>query len=475
MTRSNAHRSFLTIACASPLVLVLLSGCTTSVTAPRPDEISGRYVAVMCDSDMTWSAFSSGALGEKSSERDSLTVVSLPLAPPPDQNSPTWKTTVAQVPVSNSAMGPPVSIAVTRDGNRAFVCETRGPAPQGATRLDQLPIGTHLAAVDLSNPAAPQALQQVVVGNEPTGCDVHPDGKYVAVVTRNPGGQLVLVPTSGATPMGEPIRWPLLGLPENARPTCVQWHPSGRYLAVTLPESNQVAFYEFNPTAVKGLPGLVQWGEAVTVSKYPASGRFTPDGRFFVTNDLQWGPDVEGFMAGAPEGQLSVIQLSSVDSSVVPAKTQKDGSGAETVIEDEHVDTSRVVHSVVSTATVGVSPESMAISPDGKFVVTGNLKGSYLATGDARATAGGSLTLLSLDDGDLTSLGDFPINAMPEGLAFDSSGNHVVVSAFRSFDPGAMDGELAFFKLARGSKPRLIPADFHVGVGRGPHGVLIVR
>lgn len=452
--------SLIGLAATSPLALMMLSGCAQSVTAPRPDEITGRYVAVMCDADMTWSAFDSGALGERSNQQDSVTVISLPLAPPPSEEAPTWQTTVAQAAVSNSAMGPPVSMTVTRDGNRAFVCETRGPAPAGATRLQDLPIGSTLTAVDLSDPAHPKVLDHKRVGDEPTGCDVHPDGAFVAVVTRDPGGQLVLVPTSAEAPLGGPVAWPLIGVAKDARPTCVQWHPDGRHLAVTLPQSNQVVFYEFTPDRGDGAMGLAPWGEAVTVGKYPASGRFTPDGRHFVTNDLQWGPDVEGFMAGAPEGQLSVIELSTN-----PTAFTAEGA----------IDNSRVIHSVVSTATVGVSPESMAISPDGRYVVTGNLKGSYLGSDNARATPGGSLTLLRLDAGELTPLGDYPINAMPEGLAFDASGDHVVVSAFRSFDPGAMDGELAFFKLSRGRNARLIPADFHVGVGRGPHGVLIVR
>jgi DNA-binding beta-propeller fold protein YncE len=460
MNANTPRHAVIITAATLPLALMLLSGCSQPVAAPRPDEITGRYIAVMCDADMTWSAFDTGALGEKNGQQDSLTVISLPLAPPPDEVSPTWKTTVAQAPVSNSAMGPPVSMAVSADGNRAFICETRGAAPAGATKLDELPVGAMVSAVDLSDPAQPRVLDQKRVGSEPTGCDVHPAGAFVAVVTRDPNGQLAIIPTSAESPLGDPMQWVLLGLRQGARPTCVQWHPCGRYLAVTVPESNQVAFYEFTPDGNGGKPGLAPWGEPVTVGKYPASGRFTPDGRYFITSDLQWGADVEGFMAGAPEGQLSCVALSAQ-----PTALTSEGE----------LDNSRVVHSVVSTATVGISPESMAISPDGNFVVTANLKGSYLGEANAHHTVGGSLSLLRLSDGELVPLGDFPLNAMPEGIAFDASGNHLVVSAFRSFDPRALDGELAFFKLARGSNPRLIPADFHVGVGRGPHGVLIVR
>ncbi|MGE0301317.1 MAG: hypothetical protein AB7K52_03565 [Phycisphaerales bacterium] len=439
-----------------------LGGCASNSRPPTPDSITGKYIAVMCDADMTWSAFSSGMLGARASGvEDSLTVVGLPLATAPDAQSPRWETTVAQVGVSNSAMGPPVSLSVTRDGSRAYVCETRGPASAGAQTLADLPIGSALTAVDLSNPAQPAVLAKVDVGEEPTGCDVSPDGSVVAVVTRKAGQELVLVPVTPDAALGQPGSWPLIGVGP-ARPTCVQWRPgsTGRHLAVTVPDAGLVAFYEYTPDRGDGMPGLIQWGNPVQVGKYPASGRFTPDGRHFITTDLQWGPDVEGFMAGAPEGQLSVIRLADVDSAIA---------------SDQSVDQSRVVHEVVSRASVGVSPESMAISPDGRFVVTGNLRGSYLAEGAANATPGGSLSLLRLSGDELTPVSETPINSMPQGVAFDAGGRHLVVSEFRTFDPGALDGELAFYKLVTGGTPTLVPAKFYVGVGRGPHGVLIVR
>lgn len=455
---AHTHRSLARggVLAASPLLLVLLSGCgTAGKVPPAPDSISGKYIAVMCDADMSWSAFSDGTLGTHGGS-DSLTVVSLPISLAPTEESPRWQTSVAQAPVSNSAYGPPVSLAVTRDGARAYVCETRGPAPAGATMLNQLPVGTTLTAVDLSNPAQPTVLAAANIGEEPTGCDVSPDGTLVAVVTRKPGAEIVIVPVSTEVPLGQPMAFPLAG---GGRPTCVQWHPGGRHLAITLPDAGLVAFFEYTSDTGDGTPGLAPWGEPVKVGKYPASGRFTPDGRHFVVTELQWGPDVEGFMAGAPEGQLSMIRLSNVKSAVTP----------------EGIDNSRVVHEVSSRATVGVSPECMAISPDGRFAVTGNLKGSYLAEGAAHATQGGSLSLVRIDGGTLETVSETPIKAMPEGVSFDQSGQHVVVSEFRSFDPGALDGELAFFKLVTGGTPSLVPAKFYVGVGRGPHGVLIVR
>ncbi len=447
--------------------LSLLSGCgSTDVAAPRPDEISGRVIAVLCDADMTWSAFADGGLGARAvGVSDALTVVSLPIAPPPDQQSRAWQTTVRQAPVSNSVYGPPVALAVSRDGMTAYACETRGPAPSGAMRLDDLPPGALVTAVDIRDPGNPVVLGTAQVGREPTGCDVHPQGGFLAVVTRDPAAPLAVISLEANGALGAARTWPLLEVPvEGLRASSVAWHPGGRHLAVTLPDRHEVAFFEFTPDKGDGTPGLAPWGAPVMVGKHPLTGRFTPEGRYFVTADVQWGPDVPGFMAAPPAGTVTLVELSKVDS----ALTDEGG-----------VDSARVVHRVVDRAEVGVSPESMALSPDGRFIVTGNLRGSFLAEGDPKATAGGSLSLVRLDaeSGTLVTAGEYPLKAMPEGVAFDATGRHVVVSEFRSFggNAAANRGELSFFKVVKGDEPRLVQGDFYLGVGVGPHGVVIVR
>ncbi len=38
-------------------------------------------------------------------------------------------------------------------------------------------------------------------------------------------------------------------------------------------------------------------------------GRFTPDGRHFIVNNLYWGSDVEGTWTEAPKGSINSIRL----------------------------------------------------------------------------------------------------------------------------------------------------------------------
>jgi DNA-binding beta-propeller fold protein YncE len=457
------------------LALALLAGCTQPKAElvdpfipPSPQHIAGRYVAVICDADMGATAFADGILARPRPEAvDTLTVVGLPISPDPGPGVITWKTPFAQVPVSNSVIGPPTALAVSPNGNAAFVVESRKAAAPGSTTMNDLAPGQLITPIDLADPFAPKVLPGIDIGVKPTAVDVHPDGDLVAVVTATPGRKLVIARCNGAKidPDGI-LAWDLIGSPElaKANPVSVAWHPSGRYLAVTVASRNEVVFYEVSRQGgAGGLLGIAPWGDPVKVGKHPFMGRFTPDGRHFISSNLHWGDDVDGYLVGAPAGTLSVIRLSDVPSAV-PTGTAS---------------TPVVTHAVVNTATVGISPEGLAISPDGRFVATANLRRSMLPASDPRMQAG-SVTLLGFDaaSGTLTVHDEATINAMPEGLAFDAAGRHIIVTQFRSFDPQAVDGELAFFRVnpaAGTAAPSLTAGTFYVGVGVGPHGVVIVR
>lgn len=441
------------------------AGCATLLGCaggkPDPADVTGRYVLTLSDADMPATAIYDGRLAPQtnsdgSTAQDTVTVIGLPLA---SKSDPQYLTPFAQLSgVSNSVIGPPNAVAVTRDGTRAYVVESRGPAPAGATTMSELPSGRLVTAIDLRDPMNPVVLGTADVGDSPIGVDVSPSGELIAVVTAQPRQQFVLVPTT-ATGLGEPLGWPLIGLDndEAVQATSIQWHPAGNLVAVTMPARNQVAFYKVAKDS-DGALGVSPWGAPVTVGRFPYSGRFTPNGKFFITTDMQWDMNVENSFVQSPPGSLSVIQ--------VDAAEPKEGESPQ--------------HRVVGTAPVGVNPESLAISPDGRLVVTSNFQRTFMpdnSGGDPTQTREGSISLLSLSEGsgELTPIGEYPIPGMPAGLSFDAEGRYVVVTRFRSFDPNDMDGALSFFKVRRGNPASLERANFTVGVGKGPHGVLIIR
>lgn len=446
---------------AAGLSLAGLGGCAggsgqSSKMFSRPAEpgdVSGRMIVTVSDADLVATAFATGQLGiPADGARDALTVIGLPIVEP--------QTAYAQVEVSNSVMGPPQVVCVNREGTTAFVVESHGQTSAGASGFKDIPPGTRLQMVSLVDPMNPVLVSSAFVGDNPGACDVSPDGTLVAVVTSTPRAQLVIVPVeSGA--LGQPMAWELMGIDDSeAVASSVSWNPDGNVLALCLPKRDEVIFYEFARVAdpAGGPDGLAisPFGGPVKVGKFPFYGRFTPDGKHFITTDLQWQTSSDDYLLQSPAGTFSVVRLGD--------------AGGEGDVE----------HRVVSTAPVGVSPEGLAISPDGRWVVAANLKRSFLPEGDDRLESG-SLTLMSFDaaSGELSALGEFDVGGMPEGISFDAAGNFVVVTLFRSLDANALDGELGFWRLnprgGEGGSAILEQADFRLGVGRGPHGVLIVR
>lgn len=450
-----------TIALAG-LAVSILGGCEVSTTA-KPGDVAGTFIITVGDADMAASALVDSNLGPRDpAATDTLTVVSLPIVEP--------VTPHAQVSASNSFLSPPTCLSVTADGRYAFVVEYRGPAPEGATALDQLPIGNTVTAVDLTDPMKPVVIAKAEVSKEPIALSVHPNGDLVAVVAQQPRQQIVILQFKDGQFTGEPAAWPLLGLDaDDAKPSSIAWHPSGNALAVTLQDRGEVVFYRFKRGTSpqdEGSLALAPWGPPIKVGSSPLSGVFTADGTHFIVNDVMWSAD-DGFSVGAPVGQLVSIRLGALPE-------------ADTASVDGAQESAATGHSIVSTATVGISPIGLALSKDGTLVATANLRRSHLPDGDPRIdpeARGGSLSLATLSrDGQLSAAGEFPLNALPAGVSFDAKDNFLLVTQFRSFDAAAVDGELSFWKVVRGGEsPSLHLQDFFVGVGKGPHGVLIVR
>jgi len=202
--------------------------------------------------------------------------------------------------------------------------------------------------------------------------DLNPDGNLLAVVTGDAGKvgepievdkRIQLIPVAKNGRLGRPQNFSLPGIADSkTRISNVRWHPSGQFIAVNLPLAGRVMFYQVQRNS-SGMMNLTPWGEPVTAGKFPANGEFTPDGRFFVTNALQWGEDVENFFIDPPSGELFSIQFKS-----------------------ERPRANRIVHEVVSTTTVGQNPESLKISPDGTLIVTANMRNTGLLWNDPRLT-----------------------------------------------------------------------------------------
>lgn len=145
---------------------------------------TGRYIAAISDGDFLASTYSDGKL-PASGVTDRLSILTLPLNGKQEG--------IAQINASNSVTGAPYALALSPDGRIAFVVETLGAMPVGATGREQLPPGNQLVAIDLSNPLHPAIRSRMAVAPKPETVHVHPNGDLLAISTQTPDKEIILI------------------------------------------------------------------------------------------------------------------------------------------------------------------------------------------------------------------------------------------------------------------------------------------
>lgn len=408
--------------------------------AAQPD-FAGRYLAAVSDGDMVARTYFDGRLPAQVLP-DKLAIVRDPL----HADGPT-----AEVEVGNSVVGAPYAFDLSPDGHWGYVVEAYGAAPPGAVLRSELPASSRLTVVDLSR-REPRVARHVDLGvARPETISVSPGGHALAISTATPGAEVLLVPVRGAR-VGAPVTASLSALgiaPDPSRrgdgmvASHVEWHPSGRSLALNLDTRDQVQF------ALVGADlRLAPWGAPVTVGPDPFSGRFAPDGRHFFTSD--WGRDfrpeadtLEELMPTRP-GTVSVIRLAR--------------SGA---------------HAVVDREMSGLSPEGIAISPRGDLLATINMRDSGFPAGHPRFNPESSISLLRFDarTGQLRRVDEQPFRGvLPEHATFDANGRYLAVTVFEYLPP-TPGGGIELWRVTGDERLQLERARDRIPVGRGVHHV----
>jgi DNA-binding beta-propeller fold protein YncE len=313
-----------------------------------------------------------------------------------------------------------------------------------------------LTVFEIGNPAAPKQIQALDLPKRPTSVSVNAGGTQIAVTFHPQGGgaetPLALIPIANGR-LGAPVYPQLPGWTKGNHLMNAEWHPSRDVLALADTTAEQVRFYEVSGEKLNA------WGNVVGTEKETYMLKFSPDGRHLIANALFWGPDVEGQWNEAPRGSVYVIRLE--------AGKMADGSAR---------------HALVSRAMTGVSPEGLAVSPDGKWVVTTNLERSYLPWDDKRLTPYSSLSLFALDaeTGQLSHKGDFAYDGiLPEAAAFDASSTALAVVTYDHFDDAKKGGSVDFWRLTGDpldpNSVVLVKSDHSVSVTRGAHSMVLAK
>ena len=434
----------------SVLATVLLFNITeVEPQEPEPIDLQGKHLVVISDGDFFASSYADNRIPDLDPRyQDALTIIPLPLG-----------SETVSLNVSNSVNGPPEALALAPDGNTAFVIEYVGQRNADAQTREDLPPGRWLTMVDLTNPSQPQISDYEVsrrhrleIAQFPEAIDVHPSGKWLAITTDSGESEVLqFIPVNNST-LGKPIDISLenLEIPTaegELNASYVEWHPNGRYLALNLYRQNRIVFLEFVRDKASGEISLKPWGEPVTVDADPYSGRFTPDGKYYLTANWK-----RNFDADSLEGRLPT------QASTVSVINLGDDS-----------------HQVITTVASDRSSEGIAISPDGKLVATVNMRETALPTSSSRFTRQATVSLFSFDPdtGQLTKAGDFPFEGMlPEGISFDATGEHLIVATFEYLDSDEPTGGLDIWRV--NLEPNLgLQYAGRIDVPHGSHQILV--
>ena len=432
--------------------LAAVAMATAQPAHAEPPPFEGAALVTLSDGAMLSTAYLEGYLGPR--RPDLLSVIPLDGSDSAQRHD---------LPVSNAVVTWPNVLAVTADGNVAIVTEPFGQPAEEAVEFSDIPRGSRITVVDISDRTDPRTIQEIDAPGAPAAVDIHPAGNLVAV-TLPFEGQIALYPFADGR-LGEPRLQPL-GIEDlsNSFVPEFKWHPSGDFAAVTLGGADRVAFYRFDGT------NLGLWGEPLRTAPLPGKGAWTPDGRYFIVTTITVTPDMAQLAYGR---NASLFAVFAFDDDEEPNSPPRRANDRRTTYESAPIQHARIAHLPGGMGYV----ENFAISPDGRWIVGLNMAASFLPKDHPDRTGYSELTLFSFDpeSGVMTPHSATRMDGivMPQGIAFDTAGDHLAVTSYQHDDRDG--GSLSFWRLDSGASPTLRPVGEALPLPRGAHLVELVR
>ena len=303
---------------------------------------------------------------------DSLAVIDASVEPP--------KIVAIVTDIEHMIAGPPQSVAITPDGQLAVIA---APSKYDYTTKKET-LGTFLQVVDLST-SPPKQLNRVDIGAHPNGLSI------------NPAGSLLLAATLDGT------------------------------LKVLKIDGKQLTVVDSIKVSEKRLAGVsfTHDGKAALVSRRDDGGAAVLDTtgpKVVLTKELVSTGIAPYAVDASSEGNLAVI--GSVGLAGLPGQSAPGDADVVSL-----VDVSRRPFRTVQFLTVASVPEGVALSPDGKWIVTQSLNGSNLTPSDPGPGRQklGRIALFSVHDGIATKINELPSGEASQGVVFAKDNKTVLV------------------------------------------------
>ncbi len=285
---------------------------------------------------------------------------------------------VANLPLKNSVIGPPVNLDIDPTGSIAIVADSINVVNDNGT-LKNVP-DDKIYVIDLkANPA--KLIATLTGGKQPSGLSINPAGNLALVANRADKSISVLsihgtdVKIIDTVPMGDEV-------------AAVVFTPDGKRALVAKNVANKVALLEVA-------------GDKVTYAKqdmltgiFPYNVVASPNGAIALTAD--------NGLAGSSDGNVDTVSV---------------------------IDLKQPAH-VIDHVTVPDSPEGLAFSPKGDLAATAVALGSNKSKQDWFYHPHGLATILRVNGNKVTKLKDIEVGGLPEAIMFTPDGRYIYVGNY---------------------------------------------
>jgi DNA-binding beta-propeller fold protein YncE len=320
--------------------------------------------------------------------KDTISFIDMKLSPPK---------AIASLDAPASVTGPPTSVAISPNGSMALITAAEKIDPADGTKrtwddkvtvidltpLKQSLVGKLTAAVSKSAPTliAPKILTTLVAGKGAAGVSFNKAGTLALVANRGEGSVSVLkitgntVAVTGKVAIGD----------EKSGPSAVSFTPDGKTALVTLDGegAHKIAILSID-------------GDKVEYTKRDMNAGIRPYGL-----DISSKGDV-AVVANIGRGQGDSDTVSLIDLKVTPPR-------------------------VVSTTTVGQTPEGIKFSPDGKYVAVAVMNGTNKPKSSPFYNDSGILQVYARNGLQLTKAAEIPVGKWCQGIVWSSNSKTLLV------------------------------------------------
>ncbi len=427
-----------------------VSSKVSAQTLQHPSIFKGK-ILVASDADVLASVYADGMLNKISGIEDSLSLINFD-----DNGNPFVE---SRVHASSSVVAWPAIIDYLPSKNIAYIAETRGiykgTQQQVKDVWTDFQKGSKITVVYFSNAASPKIIQEKVIGENIQGVSLNYDKTLLAAGSSEKGKEIIIAKLDSNGLINTAFYFTEKDILSTSYDKNYNWYSGVKTIELN-PTENIIAV-NFNNTSLAFFEIIIadkkielkKIGNSIEVGKCWSVGNWTPDGKYFILSDVNWGNSSTGAVFNG-KGKLVSIAFN------------KNGE-----------------HKIVSTVKVGLSPEGFDVSPDGHYAIVSNMRRTYapkkmnFISGTKHASL--SLVKINSETGELSNNGDeyFFDGALPEDVIFDAESNTLALNIFHKKDEEhPTHGWIEFWEI---QNDELISTGKKVMVTRGSNTMKLIK